>query len=173
MSRFLVIDDDPAFRSTLARGLTARGHSVLTAAGLDDAMHAMQQPDRPDLVVVDLHIGGEWGLEVLQQLRSVDARPRFVILTGYGAIHDAVEAMRLGATDFLGKPVSLDALEALAHGLLPAAGKHDAPSLARIEWEHIHRVLADCGGNVSKAAKSLGIHRRSLQRKLRKTPPPR
>jgi len=172
MSRFLLVDDDATFRSTLARGLASRGHSILTAGGIEDATHALKQ-DRPDLVVVDLHIGGEWGLEVLQELRTLDGRPRFVILTGYGAIHDAVEAMRLGATDFLSKPVSLDALEALAHGLLPAAGRSDAPSLARIEWEHIHRVLADCGGNVSKAAKSLGIHRRSLQRKLRKTPPPR
>jgi two-component system response regulator RegA len=172
MSRFLLVDDDATFRSTLARGLAGRGHSILTAGGLEDAKLALRQ-DPPDLVVVDLHIGGEWGLEVLQELRAVDGRARFIILTGYGAIHDAVEAMRLGATDFLSKPVSLDALEALAHGLLPVAGRSDAPSLARIEWEHIHRVLADCGGNVSKAAKSLGIHRRSLQRKLRKTPPPR
>jgi two-component system response regulator RegA len=171
MSSFLLVDDDVTFRSAISRALAGRGHAVATAGGCQDARAALLN-HAPDLVVIDLRIGGEWGLEVLKELRGLDARPRFVILTGFGAVRDAVEAMRLGATDFVCKPISVDTLEELARGVSPVA-EREPPSLARIEWEHIQRVLTECGGNVSRAARWLGIHRRSLQRKLRKIPPSR
>ena len=94
-----------------------------------------------------------------------------MVLTGYGSIATAVEAMKLGATHYLAKPADADEILAALGRSGDAAGRPPTPtparpSLARAEWEHIHRVLADCGGNVSEAARRLGIHRRSLQRKL-------
>jgi two-component system response regulator RegA len=96
---------------------------------------------------------------------------RIVILTGYGSIATALEAVRLGAASYLTKPADVDDIErGFAGEAPPIEGSHDAPSLARVEWEHINRVLADSGGNISEAARRLGLHRRSLQRKLAKYP---
>jgi two-component system response regulator RegA len=121
--------------------------------------------------------GGD-GLEVVRQLREIDPTTRVVVLTGYGSIATALEAVRLGATHYLTKPADVDELlAAFARGdaeEAPAARPQVvAATLARVEWEHIQRVLTDCGGNVSQAARQLGLHRRSLQRKLAKYPVPR
>jgi len=114
------------------------------------------------------------GLDLLRELRALDPSTRILILTGYGSIATAVEATRIGAVGYLPKPADADEiLAAFAGGGGAADARIETPSLARTEWEHIQRVLGDCGGNVSEAARRLGIHRRSLQRKLQKYPPSR
>jgi two-component system response regulator RegA len=119
---------------------------------------------------------GKSGLELLRDLKQLDDSMEVLLLTGFGSIATAVDAVRLGATNVLTKPADADdILAAFERGNAgvdnPPSTSHDVPSLARAEWEHIHRVLADCGGNISEAARRLGIHRRSLQRKLRKRAP--
>jgi two-component system response regulator RegA len=176
----LVVDDDDDFRGRLGRAFEDRGLAVALASDHGTAMR-MANMDPPELAVVDLKMPGRSGMEVVRDLRAIDTTTRMVVLTGYGSIATAVEAVKLGATNYLSKPVDADeVLSAL--GVLPAwqAGENEksgreepgTPSLARAEWEHINRVLADCDGNVSAAARRLGIHRRSLQRKLWKQPPP-
>jgi len=118
---------------------------------------------------VDLRLPGESGLSVVKDLKSLDPATVVVVLTGYGSIATAVESMKLGAASYLTKPADADQIVAAFEGTQPA-DEGAVPSLARVEWEHIQRVLADCGGNVSQAARMLGIHRRSLQRKLSKYP---
>lgn len=172
----LLVDDDEALRERLARALERRGCRVRTAASADEAL-ALARAQPPSYAVIDLRMPGRSGLEVLRELRQLDASCEALILTGYGSIPTAVEATRLGAVGYLQKPVDADDVVAALGRLEGSSGAEEAlretPSLARAEWEHIHRVLADCGGNVSEAARRLGIHRRSLQRKLQKYPPPR
>jgi two-component system response regulator RegA len=168
----LLADDDVAFRAVLGRALANRGFEVRAAATGDEACAAAEE-DPPELAVVDLRMPGRSGLEVVRHLRALDGQTRVVVLTGYGSIATAVEAMRLGAVNYLAKPADADQVLA-ALGVTEANGPAAAgetPSLARVEWEHIHRVLQDAGGNVSEAARRLGLHRRSLQRKLGRTPP--
>jgi two-component system response regulator RegA len=116
---------------------------------------------------------GRSGLEVVRHLRALDAQTRVVVLTGYGSIATAVEAMKLGAVNYLAKPADADQVLAALGVTEPsdAGAEAQTPSLARVEWEHIHRVLQDCDNNVSEAARRLGLHRRSLQRKLARIPP--
>lgn len=171
----LVVDDDELFRERLARALRDRGYEVKTAEGYDGAMAACAG-DSPEFAVVDLRMPGRSGLELVQDLKRNDPATKIVVLTGYGSIATAIEAIRLGATYYVNKPADADdLLTAFARGeappLDPSPQAYRAPSLARAEWEHINRVLSDCGGNVSEAARRLGMHRRSLQRKLHKYPP--
>ena len=172
----LLVDDDEVFRTRMARALRDRGYDVRTAAGFDEAL-ALATQDSPELALVDLRIPGRGGLELVKGLRALDGATRVVVLTGYGSIATAVEAMRLGAVHYLSKPADADDVVAAFSKGDDAAPRADqevgAPSLARAEWEHMQRVLADCGGNISDAARRLGLHRRSLQRKLQKTPPSR
>jgi two-component system response regulator RegA len=172
----LIVDDDRVLRERLARALRDRGHAVLSAAGVAEAV-AVATAERPARAVVDLRMPDGSGLELVRALRGLDENLEIVVLTGYGSIATAVEAIRLGATYYLHKPADADdILASFARGASPplAAGDvdHPTPSLARAEWEHINRVLVDCGGNVTLAARRLGLHRRSLQRKLQKYPPP-
>ncbi|MDH5491913.1 MAG: response regulator, partial [Myxococcales bacterium] len=131
--------------------------------------------ESPEHALVDLRMPGRSGLELVQELHALDPTTKIVVLTGYGSIATAIEAVRLGATHYLTKPADVDEILAaferrdLPPGELPEVPA-EAPSLARVEWEHINRVLTECGGNVSQAARRLGIHRRSLQRKLSKYP---
>jgi two-component system response regulator RegA len=173
----LVADDSQLFRERLARAFRDRGFHVLAACDYDEAMRLAQEHP-PELAVVDLRMPGRSGLELVRDLIELDARIRVLVLSGFGSIATAVDAIKLGAVNFLPKPA--DANEILAafersDVQIPeeatAAETAEAPSLARVEWEHIHRVLADCDGNISEAARRLGIHRRSLQRKLRKRAP--
>lgn len=176
----LLVDDDEVFRERLARSFTNRGFEVRTAANADEA-EELARIDPPEMAVIDLRMPGRSGLEVLQALVALDPHTEVVVLTGYGSIATAVEATKLGALNYLPKPADAeDILQAFDRGRRPAAdavaepaepGGPEAPSLARAEWEHIHRVLSDCGGNISEAARRLGIHRRSLQRKLQKFAP--
>jgi two-component system response regulator RegA len=172
----LVVDDDEVFRQRLARALSERGLEVRAASDLASAL-AAARTDPPELASVDLRMPGGSGLELVQELRRLDPATRILVLTGYGSIATAVEAIKLGAVHYLSKPADADeilaalgAAEAAASGQAPAPST-STPTLARAEWEHINRVLADCQGNISEAARRLGLHRRSLQRKLAKYPP--
>jgi len=173
--RLLVVDDSFAFRERLARAFRERGFRVGTASNYDEAMEiAREEP--PQLAVVDLRMPGPSGLELVRDFKKLDESIRVIVLTGFGSIATAIDAVRLGATSYLPKPADADdILAAFERGTAvvesTATSNHDVPSLARAEWEHIHRVLSDCGGNISEAARRLGIHRRSLQRKLRKRAP--
>ncbi len=137
---------------------------------------ALAQVEPPEMAILDLKMPRRSGLDLLAELKRLDPTTKVVMLTGFGSIANAVDAMRLGATNYVSKPADVDdILAAFARGERPAlegaANDYQAPSLARAEWEHIHRVLSDCAGNVSEAARRLGIHRRSLQRKLQKLAP--
>jgi two-component system response regulator RegA len=168
----LLADDDVVFRAVLGRALSNRGFEVRAAATGDEAC-VMAGEDPPELAVVDLRMPGRSGLEVVRHLRALDAQTRVVVLTGYGSIATAVEAMKLGAVNYLAKPADADQVLAALGVTEPsdAGAGAQTPSLARVEWEHIHRVLQDCDNNVSEAARRLGLHRRSLQRKLARIPP--
>lgn len=173
----LLCDDDDVFRARLARAFSERGYEVQTAADFDGAV-AIAGRDSPEFAVVDLKMPGRGGLELVKALREIDPSTKVVVLTGYGSIATAIDAVRLGATNYLPKPADTDdIIAAFAKGEAPPLSstevEYKAPSLARAEWEHINRVLSDCGGNISEAARRLGIHRRSLQRKLQKYPPNR
>jgi two-component system response regulator RegA len=173
----LLVDDDEVFRQRLARAFRDRGWEVREAADLDAALAAAEE-ETPEHVVVDLRLPGGSGLEAVRRLKALDETTSIVVLTGYGSIATGLDALRLGAAHYLTKPADVD--EVIA-GFARGGGHVDAdvpapdptidtPSLARVEWEHINRVLADSGGNVSEAARRLGLHRRSLQRKLAKYP---
>lgn len=169
----LIVDDDERFRTRLMRAFAERGFEVSGVGSYDQAMAAAQQ-ESPELAIVDLRLPGRSGLDVVAGLKAIDATTRIIVLTGYGSIATAVDSMKGGATTYLTKPVDADQIVA---AFAPEAGEEQAPSpavqtLARVEWEHIQRVLVDCDGNVSQAARLLGIHRRSLQRKLSKYPVP-
>lgn len=171
----LIVDDDEVFRRRLARAFDERGYDTRTAASYDEAV-ASARRDSPELALVDLRMPGRSGLELVRALKEIDEATRIVVLTGYSSISTAVDAMRLGATNYLPKPADVDDIAAaFARGeappLEPPEPDYHPPSLARAEWEHINRVLSDCAGNISEAARRLGIHRRSLQRKLQKYPP--
>ena len=174
----LLVDDDAALRKRLARAFEARGFAVREADGALAAL-ALAREESPELAVVDLRVPDGDGLEVVRALQSIDPTTVVVVLTGYGSIATALEAVRLGATHYLTKPADVDELIAAfaRDGGVVAdeapRNEHAPPTLARVEWEHIQRVLTDCAGNVSEAARRLGIHRRSLQRKLAKYPVPR
>ena len=171
----LVVDDNPPLRERLARALRDRGFAVDAAADYDEAM-ALVAKQRFDRAVIDLRMPGKSGMELLRDIKKRSASTAVLVLTGFGSIATAVDALRLGAVNFLPKPADADEiLAAFVRAEEPKAAAApvavETPSLARAEWEHIHRVLADCEGNLSEAARRLGIHRRSLQRKLQKRAP--
>jgi two-component system response regulator RegA len=186
----LVVDDDETFRKRLAKALTSRGYDVQMAEDYDSAMSQCQQ-ESPEWAILDLKMPKKSGLELLQAMLSFDATIQILILTGYGSIATAIEAVKIGAIHYLTKPADVDEiLSAFAQhtqlaqshqsykavdpqineNLKLEADLHNVPSLARVEWEHIQRVLNDVQGNISQASRLLGIHRRSLQRKLSKNP---
>jgi two-component system response regulator RegA len=171
----LVVDDDDVLRSRLAKAFRERGFEVYSAAGYEEAV-ALARSESPELALVDLKMPGKSGLELVRTLKEVDPATNVVVLTGYGSIATAVDAVRLGATHYISKPADVDdILTAFARQDADLGGSvardFTAPSLARAEWEHINRVLSDCDGNISEAARRLKVHRRSLQRKLQKFPP--
>ncbi len=169
--RILVVDDDAIYRERLARSFRENGYETATAEDADGGVRTAREFS-PQAAVLDLRMPGD-GLECLKRL--IDEHPgiRAVILTGYGSIATAIEAVRAGAIDYLTKPADADQILAVLSGQrhAPADESYQAPSLDRLEWEHIQRVLHDHGGNISRAAEALGLHRRSLQRKLQKYPP--
>lgn len=173
----LVVDDDEVFRSRLCRALSDRGWEAHAAADGNAALRAAEEHG-PEMAIVDLRLPGMSGLDIVRELSARDRSTCIIMLTGYGSIATAISATRLGAAQYLSKPADADQiLDAYRKAQAPEAthpaegGAAAVPSLARVEWEHIQRVLADCDGNISQAAKLLGLHRRSLQRKLLKYPP--
>jgi len=167
----LIVEDDDAFRERLARAFEARGLSVRTASSAAEARRAAAE-DAPELVVLDLRIGQDNGLPLIPMFLTWDPQTKIVVLTGYGSIATAVEAVKAGALQYLTKPADADDILA---AFFPQASRGagvplQSMSLDRLEWEHINKVLADCGHNVSEAARALGLHRRTLQRKLSKFP---
>jgi two-component system response regulator RegA len=173
----LLVDDDAVFRDRLARALAARGCRVLTAGDSRTATMLWEGTVFAG-AVLDLRLVESSGLKLIPEFKARHPEARIVVLTGFGSIGTAMEAGRLGAAEYLTKPVDVDRLLAALHGggrdgLVGAAASDSVPTLESVEWEHIQRVLADCGGNVSRTARLLGIDRRSLQRKLSKYPPAR
>jgi len=182
---FLVIDDDEVFSGTLARALTRRGYAVQIAHNGSEAL-ALAARTPFAYVTLDLHLGpppdsagtapAESGLHLVAPLRAALPDARMLVLTGYASIATAVAAVKQGADEYLAKPANVDSiLTALMAGIsedaAEAALEEPVPlSVARLEWEHIQRVLTEHGGNISATARALNMHRRTLQRKLGKRP---
>ncbi len=172
----LIVEDDQPLRHRLALAFSDLGFDTREAGDYAAAMAAAGE-ESPEYMLVDLRMPGHSGLDVIRDVKALDAGTICVVLTGYGSIATALEAVRIGAADYLTKPADVDAILAAFDrgdrlGPTPAGLDENltVPSLARVEWEHISRVVTDCGGNISKAARMLGLHRRSLQRKLSKNP---
>ena len=169
----LIVEDDEVLRSRLTTAFESRGLDVRGVATIDEAA-AVAREELPELVLLDLRVGADSGLDLIPELTHLDPATRIVVLTGYGSVATAVEAVRRGAVHYLTKPADADEILAAFErgGGTPDATPPplQAMSLDRVEWEHINRVLMDCGSNISEAARVLGIHRRSLQRKLSKYP---
>ncbi len=168
----LLVDDDRTFCRVLAQALERHGFEVFVATDLSAGIE-LAGDHNPEYAIIDLRIGDDSGLELVKALKAMDTNMRMIILTGYASIATAVEAIKLGATHYLTKPAGVDEI---IHALeredgdaaVPVAG---APlSVKRLEWEHLQKVLMAHNGNISAAARALGMHRRTLQRKLKKKP---
>lgn len=167
----LIIEDDAAFARTLSKSFERRGYRVLLASSLDEATAVLRQHN-PGYAVVDLKLNGNTsGLTCVQMLHQHDPDMLIVVLTGYASINTAVEAIKLGAVQYLAKPANTDDIEAaFGHvaGVEPVELTNRATSIKTLEWERIHAVLAETDFNISEAARRLGMHRRTLARKLEK-----
>jgi two-component system response regulator RegA len=170
----LLVDDDPVFARVLGRALQARGFSVATELTLGDAASRLGSTSAPPrYAVLDLNLAGDSGLKLVPAVRRASPGCRIVILTGYASIATAVDAIKLGADQYLAKPVDVEAIvNALVEQHSPdaATAPQEILSMPRLEWEHIQRALAEHRGNVSATARALKMHRRTLQRKLGKHP---
>jgi len=168
----LIVDDDDLFRDVLAGAMRRRGFEVVCAGDVAQALEAVGD-NPPEYAVIDLNMPGESGLVLVEKLHRLDAATRIVVLTGYASIATAVEAIKLGATHYLTKPAEADEIVAALGSEAGNAGAEvtgQPMSTRRLEWEHIQKVLMECGGNISETARRLGMHRRTLQRKLAKRP---
>lgn len=173
-SAVLVVDDDAVHRSRLGRAFETRGWLVTDASDGRTALEAARSASF-DLAIVDLRMPGIGGLEVVRELHQIDPSICIILLTGFGTVGTAVTATKSGAAYCLNKPADADQILAVYKHLVDGADPEPGdtvPSLARVEWEHIQRVLRECDGNVAQAARMLGMYRKSLQRKLQKNPPP-
>ncbi len=168
----LLVDDDEIFTQVLGKALTRRGHLVKTAHDVCDAL-ALARQHPPQRAIVDLQMPGASGLDLIPQLKQLNPEIGIVVLTGYASIATAVEAIKLGATHYLTKPADADEILAAFERTQGATETPIAKrpiSVNRLEWEHIQKVLKACDGNISAAARQLNMHRRTLQRKLKKRP---
>jgi two-component system, response regulator RegA len=167
----LLVDDDPTFCGVLRQALEKRNFSVTVAHSVEDAA-PLAKANPPEFAVVDLKMDGASGLALVKILHELDPATRIVVLTGYASIATAVEAIKLGATQYLSKPANADEIVA-AFGHLADPGLSlnvQPPTVERLEWEHINRILQENDGNISATARALNMHRRTLQRKLAKRP---
>ena len=169
----LLVDDDETFGDVLAAALSKRGFAVELARSTDEAINKIDL-DNPDYALIDLRIGQESGLTLVEHLHRHMPDTRTVVLTGYGSIATAVEAIKKGAQHYLTKPATVDDIIAALRDEAPdtesTSEQSKRPSVKRLEWEHIQTVLTENNGNISATARALGMHRRTLQRKLRKYP---
>lgn len=167
----LLVDDDATFCSVLARALERRGFDVSVAHSVEEAMPLARRCP-PQYGVVDMKMGGASGLTLVRALHSLNPEARIVVLTGYASIATAVEAIKLGANQYLAKPANADEIvAAFGHDACDSVPLNAQPaSVERLEWEHIQRVLQENQGNISATARALNMHRRTLQRKLGKMP---
>ncbi|MEK7207082.1 MAG: response regulator transcription factor [Pseudomonadota bacterium] len=168
----LLVDDDETFCQVLAKALARRGFAVRLAHSVPEGL-ASAEKSPPEYAVVDLKMHGPSGLELVKKLKELDEHTRIVVLTGYASVATAVEAIKLGAVHYLSKPADADevvyAFGRQAGDAAVAVEARPVP-LSRLEWEHIQKVLMECDGNISETARRLGMHRRTLQRKLLKRP---
>ena len=172
LPELLLVDDDLTFCQVLARALERRGFRVRIAHNVIDGL-ALATSHPPEYAIVDLKMPGASGLELVQKLKLIDPHTRIVVLTGYASIATAVEAVKLGALHYLAKPADADEIVAAfarTDGDTNVSVATRPLSVERLEWEHIQKVLQECQGNVSETARRLGMHRRTLQRKLTKRP---
>jgi len=167
----LLVDDDIIFCQVLSRALEKRGYTVTVAHSVEQAL-PLAAANPPEYAVVDLKMSGASGLLLIQSLHQLDTATRIVVLTGYASIATAVEAIKLGATQYLSKPANADEIvAAFGHHASAVRPLNTQPSTVnRLEWEHIQRVLQENNGNISATARALNMHRRTLQRKLTKLP---
>ncbi len=168
----LLVDDDDTFCRVLSAALERRGFAVRVAHNVAEGL-AAAEGDAPEFAVIDLKMPGPSGLELVKKLKALDTHTRIVVLTGFASVATAVEAIKLGATHYLAKPADADEIVAAfsrdsGNAAVPVEAK--PLPLSRLEWEHIQKVLTECGGNISETARRLGMHRRTLQRKLAKRP---
>ena len=168
----LIVDDDKAFVQRLARAMEMRGFQVTTAEAVSESLQQLERA-APAFAVVDMRLGDGSGLDVVSALKERRPDARAIILTGYGNIATAVNAIKIGAVDYLAKPADADDV---VSALLALEGKKAAPpehpmSADRVRWEHIQRIYELCGRNVSETARRLNMHRRTLQRILAKRAP--
>lgn len=168
----LLVDDDDTFCQVLSAALERRGFAVKVAHDVAEGLAAAES-ESPEFAVIDLKMPGPSGLDLVKKLKALDAHTRIVVLTGYASVATAVEAIKLGATHYLAKPADADEIVAAfgrdsGNAAVPVETK--PLPLSRLEWEHIQKVLAECDGNISETARRLGMHRRTLQRKLAKRP---
>lgn len=170
-AEFLLVDDDPVFTGAMQRGLERRGYRVRCAVSAEAALQACRG-SAPDYIVLDLNMPGTSGLVALPRLLELAPDARLLVLTGYSSIATAVQATKAGACNYLCKPASIDELLAALGGETAAEAEiaQQPTSLNRLEWEHLQRVLQENDGNISATARALGMHRRTLQRKLQKRP---
>ena len=167
----LLVDDDETFCKVLSAALEKRGFCVCVAHSVEQAI-PLARANPPEFAVIDLKMGGAPGLVLVKALHELDPNPRIVVLTGYASIATAVEAIKLGATQYLAKPANADEIVA-AFGHVAdsdAPIKAQPTQIENLEWEHIQRVLHEHGDNISATARALNMHRRTLQRKLAKPP---
>jgi two-component system response regulator RegA len=168
----LVVEDDRSFLQRLAKALESRGFAVRTAESVAEGLSLVEQ-SAPAYAVVDMRLGDGNGLDVISSLKRRRPEARGIILTGYGNIATAVTAVKLGAVDYLAKPVDADDVvnALLAQGDKKIDPPENPMSADRVRWEHIQRIYELCGRNVSETARRLNMHRRTLQRILAKRAP--
>ena len=167
----LLVDDDAMFRTVLSRALEKRGFAVTSASSVEQAL-PLANANPPEFAVLDLKMDGASGLVLVQKLHELDPATRIVMLTGYASIATAVEAIKLGATQYLSKPANADEIvAAFSHAPDSNAPLKAQPrQIENLEWEHIQRVLREHDDNISATARALNMHRRTLRRKLAKPP---
>lgn len=171
--QLLIVDDDQHALDLLCRAMVRRGFTVHSAASVADAQ-ALIAGQAFDCAILDLKIHNDSGLQLIESVRARNPDARILLLTGYSSISTAVAAIKLGADDYLCKPASGEQLAAALNGEDPSAeiptAAEQPPSVGRLAWEHIQRVLTENDNNISATARALGMHRRTLQRKLQKKP---